>query len=138
MATKGNLELRLDKNTLQASTTHDGYRVYEAIPRLVEFLDSTRNPTKEQLEEWFKDTSRELLPYKYREELLDGIPDEVIIDVPRKLILHTGHDDYEIVSESFPAKFENASIILKAKYHFEILNYLRPEIRERSKSFGSE
>lgn len=139
MATIGNLELRLNENTWYASTTHDGYKVYEAIPRLVEFLDSIRNPTKEQFEKWFRSTSRELLPHNYHEGLLGGVPDEVVMDIPRRLILHTGHeDDLEVVSEGFSAKFENACIILKAKYDFEILNYIRPEVRKTLKGLGSE
>ena len=139
MGTIGNLELRLNENAWYASTSHDGYRVYEAILRLVELLDSVRNPTKEQFEKWFKGTSKELLPYNYHEGLLGGVPDEVVMDIPRKLILHTGHEeDCEIVGEGFQAKFENACIVLKAKYDFEILNYIRPEVRKTLKGLGSE
>ena len=134
MATIGNLELRLGEKTLYASTTHDGHRVYEMIPKLVKFLDSankTKNQTLVECTNWFESTSRLLLPYEYCAGLIDGVPHEVIIDIPRKLILHTGNEEsYELVSENSPAKFENACIILKEKYSFEILKYVRPEMRK--------
>ncbi|MDO8656203.1 MAG: hypothetical protein Q7K45_03115 [Nanoarchaeota archaeon] len=139
MATHGNLELRLNESSWYASTTHDGYRVYEAVPQLVKFLDSVRDPTKEQFEKWFRSTSKKLLPCNYGESLMGGVPSEVIMDIPRRLILHTGNeDDYRAVSKRFLVKFENAGIVLKAKYDFEILNYVRLEVRKDLKVFGSE
>ena len=140
MATIGNLELRFNESSWYASTTHDGNKVYEAVPRLVDFLDSVKNPTREQFGEWFNSTSRELLPANYRERLLGGVPHEVIMDFPRKLILHNGYKDaYEAVSKDFPTKLENAHILLREKYNFEILEFTNPKSRkERAPSFSPE
>jgi len=130
MTTKGNLELRFNETTLCASTLCDGYRTYEAVPKLVDFLDSVKNPTKEQLSKWFRSMSKKLLPSDYSETLIGGVPNEVIMDIPRRLILHNGVEDtFESVSKGFPDKFENACIILKTKYDYEILRYVRQELR---------
>jgi len=123
MSTKGNLELRIEKNTLYASCTHDGGKAYEIVPRLVDFMDSTENPTKDQFQEWFRKTSKELLHYNHHEGLIGGVPSEVIIDVPRRLLLHT-HE------EEFPASFENACIVLREKYNYQILEYVQPQMRK--------
>jgi|GEM_PF-3670885 len=131
MGTVGNLELRLHEKTLYASTTHDGYAVYSLAPKLVEFLDSVRNPSREQFETWFRDTSKSLIPYNYSEELTGGVPCEVIIDVPRRLLLHTPEDELQ-------ASFQNACIILEAKYNYQILEYDQPEMRSSRRSSGSE
>ncbi|MFH1307592.1 MAG: hypothetical protein ABIH72_01955 [archaeon] len=122
MATIGNLELRTGQETLYASSTHDGDRAYEILPKLVNFLDSRENPTITQFQDWFKTKSKALLPYNHRKELLGGAPCEVIIDVPRKLVLHTAQDE-------FTTRFENACILLREKYNYEILPYTPPLIR---------
>lgn len=122
MSTKGNLELRIGENTLYASCTHDGDGAYEIVPRLVDFLDSTENPTTNQFQEWFKKTSRELLPYNHHEGLIGGVPSEVIIDVPRRLLLHTPKDE-------FPSSFENACIVLREKHNYQVLEYTQPQMR---------
>lgn len=136
MNTKGNLELRLHEKTLYASTNHDGYAVYKAIPRLVEFLDLIRNPTKEQFETWFRRTSKEVFPYNYHEGIIGGIPDEVIFDIPRKLVLHTDYgeaDDLGAVSKRLASKLENACILLRQKHNYEILKFTKPLVREVSR-----
>ena len=93
----------------------------------------------EQSEKWFKNTSKELLSHNYHGGLLGGVPDEVVMGIPRKLILYTDHeDDYTIIEEGFQAKFENACILLKIKYDFEILHYIKSEIRKTLKGLDSE
>ncbi len=93
MATIGNLELRIGKDTLYGSTTHDGGKVYDVIQRLSDFLDETPKPTIYQYKEWFRKTAKELLPYEHRTEFLGGNPKEVIIDTRRKLLIYNGDLD---------------------------------------------
>lgn len=131
MGTEGNLELKIGENTLYASCTHDGDGSYGIVPRLVNFLDSTENPTTNQFQKWFRKTSKELLPYNHHKGLIDGIPSEVIIDVPRRLLLHTTQDE-------FPANFDNACIVLREKYNYQILEYTPPQRRNSQLGLGSE
>ena len=131
MATIGNLELRINERTLQASTTHDGQRVYEIAAKLVEFLDSVRNPTHKQFEKWFEETSQKILLYRYFENILGGTPDEIIIDVSRKLVLHT-------MQKEFPPSFNNACTVLKEKYKYQILGYAKPLMRPQGNDLGFE
>ncbi len=116
---------------MHASCTHDGYKAYEIVPRLVDFLDLTGNPTTSQFQEWFRKTSKELLPYNHHEGLIGGIPSEVIIDAPRRLLLHTS-------AEEFPASFEYACNILREKYNYQVIKYVQPQMRNIKKKLDSE
>jgi len=120
MGTNGNLELRLIHDTLQASTTHDGINVYETTDRLAKFLDSIKNPTNDQYKNWFIETSKDLQVNEFRGEHLGGITtNEIIIDVPRKLILYTHNYEY-------PDSFMNACIKLQLRHNYQILQYGKP------------
>ena len=89
-----------------------------------------RNPIKEKFESWFRKTSKELLPYEYCTELLGGAPEEVIMDIPRRLILHTGDDgEYLFVGDYFQEQLEEASARLRERHNFQIIKYIRPEVR---------
>jgi len=135
MSTKGNLELKFNETVLCASTISDGYRAFESIPRLVKFLDSVKKPKKEQLDKWFRSMSKRILPEEYSESLIGGCPCEVIMDIPRKLILHNGNEDvYSAVSVNFPDKFDKACDTLRKKYDYTILHYICPEVRQFMKN----
>ncbi len=121
MSTKGNLELRLGGSTLYASCSHDGNGAYGIALKLLDFLDLTKEPTSAQYQEWFRVTSRELLPHGYQEALTGGVPSEVVIDVPRRLLLHT-------LEDKFPADFGYACITLREKYNYQIMDYANHEI----------
>jgi hypothetical protein len=122
MATHGNLELRIGENTLYASCTHEGDEAYGIASKLVDFLDQTKTPTVIQYQEWFKKISEILLPYNHYEGLIGGVPTEVIIDVPRRLLLHTPADE-------LPASFQKACSVLKNKYEYQVLEYVKPLMR---------
>jgi hypothetical protein len=131
MATVGNLELRLFKNTLYSSCTHDGYKVYEIVPYLASFFENKKNPTSKQYRGWFKEKAKLLTSYKHYNELLGGCAEEVIIDVPRKLIIHTADSEsLRFVSKQFPLKFKRACNILKSNYSYSIVEYVPLLLRE--------
>ncbi len=125
MATIGNLELRIEKDILYASCTHDGDRAYEIIQMLSEFLDSTERPTAQQYKSWFRKTSEEILPYNYCEELIGGVPHKVIINVGDKVILHT------TPHEEFSDILREACNTLTTKHKYRILEYSDLEIGEQ-------
>jgi hypothetical protein len=122
MSTKGNLELRLNGITLYASTTHDGDSVYESATELVNFLDTAQNPLNVDFMNWFKNISSKVFPYNYSNRLIGGVPTEVVIDVPRKLLLHTYNDE-------FPESFKIACRTLKLKHNYQVLTYTQHQVR---------
>lgn len=134
MTTKGNLELRVGESTFFASASADGYNVYKIVPKLVEFLDESENPSVGMFKEWFEVTSREIISKDcYSERLIGGVPHEVIIDVRRKLLLHNGHDEaFGVVlgTRNFGKQFENACILLKEKFGYEVIEYVNEAIRK--------
>lgn len=140
MTTKGNLELRVGTETLFACANADGYRAYGIVSRLLDFLDATKNPSATKFGYWFTKTSKELFGDSYKEGRIGGIPCEVVIDIQRKLILHTPTDEDELglVGVEFPTKFENACILLKTKYSYSILEYENPSMRDRQERLGTE
>lgn len=121
MATIGNLELRIGTETLYGSTTHDGENVYKVVERLAGFLNATASPTTDQYRQWFRTTARELLPFRHRQDLTGGCSREVIIDVPRRLIVYSG-DLADFVLDS---KF-----VLEQSHHYQFLQFVQPLLRQ--------
>lgn len=137
MGTTANLELRMGGIAIYASCTHDGYRVYESVPRFAKFLDGNREPGYVALRQWFDSTSKSILPNEYSDGRTGGCPCEVIIDTERKLVLHTGDSseggDLEIVSKDFPEEFKRACTALRRRHNYQVFNYEQAGLRKIKK-----
>lgn len=137
MSTKGNLELRLGEEALFGSTTHDGQDVYKIIPRFAWFLDETSEAGHEDYKNWFRKTSKEIIPFRTREGLLGGAYiREVIIDVERKLILWTADENsFELFEDYHPGQFRDAIKSLRQDHGYQIMQYDDcADIKERALS----
>jgi len=131
MTTKGNLELRISHETLYASANADGDRAYEIVPGFLDFLDKHESPTIDQYKEWFRAAAKEILN-DYSEKLIRGVPCEVIIDIPRKLVLHDASE------ERFTPELENACIVLEQKYNYQILKFVSSAVRDYEKEHAGK
>jgi len=124
MERRGNLELRLGydyyaasrSQALYASSLYNGKTVYKAPSELVKFLDSVKNPSHEQFETWFREMSHALFPGQHYNNVLAGQGDEVIMDIPRKLLLFSHSDKYPVV-------LADSLIDLRKKHDYQILMF---------------
>lgn len=119
MATHGTLELRVKGETLYASTTHDGYEVYEFIPQLADYLD--QEPDDEYLKRWFRATSKKLIPYNYSTTPYAGYDCKVIVDAADKIIFHNSDIDDLLIMSDTEKRFKQAFDKLTKKFGYQIL-----------------
>ena len=128
MSTQGNLELRLHGKVMYASVSSDGYWVYDSIVQLALlhdkiFEEGKDGPTKTEFADWFKET----VPKVFREHdvsnrLIGGVPCEVIIDTPRRILMHNGDDSfYTTISETAPYTIAGALDRLVNRHNYQVL-----------------
>lgn len=131
MGTSGNLELRVSTNIVQyCGTTHEGYRAYEIVPMLADFLDTKPEETVPVME-WFSRASKEVFPNSQTGQTVDGVRCEVVVDFERKLILHNAdNESFEMISlnrgRDFTKVFEDAVKKLRERHRYQILRYENP------------
>ena len=138
MSTTGNLELRLQGEVMYASVISDGYRVYDSIVQLALLYDKCVEDEKEDLNKTeFSDWFRKTVPKIFREVkvmdvLAGGCPCEVIIDVPRRILIHNGDDSsYTGISETAPYTIAGALDRLVKCHNYQVLEMEPLAIRQQ-------
>lgn len=128
MSTIGNLELRLQGEVMYASVLSDGYRVYDSIVQLALLHDKSIEegnigPQRTEFTYWFKNT----VPKVFHEQevsnrLIGGVPCEVIIDAPRRILIHNGNDSvYTGISETAQYTIAGALDRLVNRHNYQVL-----------------
>ena len=138
MSTIGNLELRLHGEVMDASVSSDGYRVYDSIVQLAllydkHFEEEKPEPTRAEFADWFKEIVPKVFQgQKVSNRLLGGVPCEVVIDTPRRILMHNGDDSfYTGISETAQYTIAGALDRLVNRHNYQVLEMEPLAIRQQ-------
>lgn len=118
--------------TLVTGVTHDGYDIYKYVPSWLQFLNYNGSVplVSADVQSWMEKFGREQvgpLNVGYAPE----IAEQVLIDVPRRLVLHTGDDEaFGYIGEGFGDEFREACRMLEGRHFYEVHAYTCSGVRE--------